>query len=202
MNLYENEQSNSFNEISLGHGNSISKLFVIGTSIFENQSKEAIKGHLYLVEINQNNNYSIKKLNEIETKGGVYKVKSCKNIIYACIGNILYIYKLSQLYDNSYEFQLIKKSSDFTLINDIFIWEEDEEQKEKENNNIIKKDTDIHYLVISDLFRSVGIYLYDVIENKLSEICRDYNNTWVYSSLQLRNDLLFIILIIKEILFR
>ena len=190
--IYENEQSNSFTEITLGHGNSISKLFVIGTSIFENQSKEAIKGHLYLIEINQNNNYSIKKLNEIETKGGVHKVISCKNIIYTCIGNILYIYKLSQLFDNSYEFQLIKKNSDFTLINNIFIWEETEESKEKEDNNIIKKDSDIHYLVISDLYRSVGIYSYDIIENKLSEICRDYNNTWVYSSLQFKNDLLYI----------
>jgi hypothetical protein len=118
---YENEQSLSFTEISLLEGNTYSKLFVIGTSIIENQSKEAVTGHLYLIEINQNNNYIMKKILDVETRGGVYKVISCKNIIYTCIGNILYIYKLNQLIDNSYEFQLVKKCTDFTLINEIYI---------------------------------------------------------------------------------
>ena len=198
--INENEQSSSFTEINLGHGNSIdSKLFVIGTSIFENQSKEAIKGHLYLIEINQNNNYSMRKLNEIETRGGVHKVISYDNIIYTCIGNILYIYKLSQLLDNSFEFQLIKKSTDFTLINDIYIWNEEHNKNitininisDKENENNINN-KNIHYLVISDLIRSLGIYSYNILENKLFEICRDYNNTWVYSSSQLNNNILYL----------
>ena len=200
---YENEQSNSFTEVSLKHVNSIdNKLFVIGTRIIENQSKESISGHLFLIQINQNNNYCIKKLAEIETKGGVYKVVSYQNIIYACIGNILYIYKLHQLFDNSYEFQLIKKYSEFTLINDIKIWEKSKENdinmEDKENNN--KKDNDnniinnshIHYLIISDIFRSIGIYSYDAKENKVSELCRNYSNNWVYSSSQLSGNLLYI----------
>ena len=74
---YDNEHSSSFTEVSLFHGNAIdNKLVVIGTSIIENQSKEAIKGHLYLIEIDQNNNYSMKKISEIETRGGVNKVIS------------------------------------------------------------------------------------------------------------------------------
>ena len=206
---YDNEHSSSFTEVSLFHGNAIdNKLVVIGTSIIENQSKEAIKGHLYLIEIDQNNNYSMKKISEIETRGGVNKVISSRNIIYACIGNILYIYKLKQLSDNSYEFQLIKRFTDFILINDIKIWDDkiddidikndltdkknNNENMEKENNNIIINNTKIDYLIISDINRSIGIYSYDVEGNKLNEICRDYSSTWVYSFAQLKNNLLYI----------
>ena len=203
---YENEQSNSFTEISLFHGNSIdNKLFVIGTSIIENQSKEATSGHLYLIEINKKNNYSMKKLTEIETHGGVYKVISINNVIYLCIGNILYIYILKQLYDNSYEFQLTKKCSDFTLINDIYIWNQkinekennsidnkDNKKEEENNNNTIIKNENIHYIVISDIYRSIGIYSYDLLGNHLSEICRDYSNAWVYSFSQINNNLLYV----------
>ena len=206
---YDNEHSSSFTEVSLFHGNAIdNKLVVIGTSIIENQSKEAIKGHLYLIEIDQNNNYSMKKISEIETRGGVNKVISSRNIIYACIGNILYIYKLKQLSDNSYEFQLIKRFTDFILINDIKIWDDkiddidikndlsdkknNNENMEKENNNIIINNMKIDYLIISDINRSIGIYSYDVEGNKLNEICRDYSSTWVYSFAQLKNNLLYI----------
>ena len=194
----ENEQSNSFTQINMnigtGHKNTIdNKLFVVGTSIFENQSKESISGHLYLLEINQNNNYTIKKLMEIETKGGVYKLISCNNIIYVCIGNILYIYKLVQTLDNTYEFQLTKKSTEFTLINDIYLWKQSNTNNSKDvlnSNNY--SNSNMHYLVISDLFRSIGIYSYDIKENKLLEICRDYKSTWVYSSCQLDNNLLYL----------
>lgn len=62
----------------------------------------------------------------------------------------------------------------------------------KENNNIIIDNTNIQYLIISDLNRSIGIYSYDIDGNKLSEICRDYSNTWVYSVSQLRKDLLYL----------
>ena len=206
---YQNEESNTFSEVSFFHGNFIdSKLIVIGTSIIENQSKEAVKGHLYLIEINQNNNYSMKKIGETETRGGIHKIISCKNIIYTCIGNILYIYKLKQSIENSFEFQLIKKCSEFILINDLYIWDERIDDldiknefsdsknnlvnKEKENNNIIIDNTNIQYLIISDLNRSIGIYSYDIDGNKLSEICRDYSNTWVYSVSQLRKDLLYL----------
>ena len=199
--MNENEQSSSFTEINRGYGNFIdSKLFVIGTSIFENKSKEAVNGHLYLIEINQNNNYSMRKISEIETKGGVHKVISCDNIIYSCIGNILYIYKLSQLLDNSFEFQLIKKSTEFTLINDIYIWNDELNKNNiinininnKEIDNSIKEKKNIHYLILSDLIRSIGIYSYNIAENKLFEMYRDYNNTWVLSSSQINHNLLYL----------
>ena len=202
---YENEQSNSFTEISLNKRNSFdNKLIVIGTSIIDNQSKEASSGHLYLIEINKKNNYSMKKLTEIETRGGVHKVISINNVIYLCIGNILYIYILKQQFDNSYEFQLTKKCTDFTLINDIYIWNEkknelienklndNKDNKTEEENNIINNDQKTHYIVISDISRSIGIYSYDLLGNKLSEICRDYSNTWTYSFSQLNNNLLYI----------
>lgn len=197
---YENEQSNSFSEISLKHGNSIdNKLFVIGTSVIENQSKEPTSGHLYLIEINKKNNYSMKKLNEIETRGGVHKVISKSNIIYLCIGNIFDIYILKQLFDNSYEFQLTKKCTDFTLINNIFIWNEkqtksisNKDTNKEENNNItLNKNENIHYISISDLGRSIGIYSYDLLNNKFSEICRDYNIAWILSCYQLNDELLY-----------
>ena len=203
---YENEQSYSFTEITLNQGNSIdNKLIVIGTSIIDNKSKEASLGHLYLIEINKKNNYSMKKLTEIETRGGVHKVISIDNTIYLSIGNILYIYILKQLFDNSYEFQLTKKCTDFTLINDIYIWNENmnelienklndnkDNKNEEENNNIINNIKNTHYIVISDISRSIGIYSYDILGNKLSEICRDYSNTWTYSFSQLNNNLLYI----------
>ena len=203
---YENEQSFSFTEISLNKGNSIdNKLIAIGTSIIDNQSKESTSGHLYLIEINKKKNYSMKKLTEIDTLGGVHKIISIDNIIYLCIGNILYIYILKQQFDNSYEFQLTKKCTDFTLINDIYIWNEkknevidnklrdNKDNKNKEqNSNIINNTQNTHYIVISDISRSIGIYSYDLLGNKLSEICRDYSNSWIYSFSQLNNDLLYI----------
>jgi hypothetical protein len=150
----------------------------------------------------------MKKIGETETRGGIHKLISCKNIIYTRIGNILYIYKLKQSIENSFEFQLIKKCSEFILINDLYIWDERIDDldiknefsdsknnlvnKEKENNNIIIDNTNIQYLIISDLNRSIGIYSYDIDGNKLSEICRDYSNTWVYSVSQLRKDLLYL----------
>ena len=130
---------------------------------------------------------------EIETKGGVYKLISCNNIIYVCIGNILYIYKLVQTLDNTYEFQLTKKSTEFTLINDIYLWKQNNINNSKDvlnSNNY--SNSNMNYLVISDLFRSIGIYSYDIKENKLLEICRDYKSTWVYSSCQLDNNLLYL----------
>ena len=115
---------------------------------------------------------------------------------------------MKQLSDNSYEFQLIKRFTDFILINDIKIWDDkideidikndlsdkknNNENMEKENNNIIINNMKIDYLIISDINRSIGIYSYDVEGNKLNEICRDYSSTWVYSFAQLKNNLLYI----------
>ena len=35
----------------------------------------------------------MKKIKEIQTKGGIYKIKAMKNFIYASIGNTLFISK-------------------------------------------------------------------------------------------------------------
>ena len=99
---HENEQSFSISEIKFKQKlNAINdKLFILGTSIIENISKEAIKGYLYLLEIKQNNNYKFIKLLEQETNGGIHKVITCENFVYVVIGNILYIYKIKKLMDN------------------------------------------------------------------------------------------------------
>ena len=196
---YENEQSNTLTEIEFkNHINAIeSKLFIFGTSIIENISKEAIKGHLYLLEINQNNNYKFNKLLELETNGGVHKVISCDDIIYVAIGNILYIYQIKQiLYDNSYEIKLIKKYSEFTLINDIQILNESKvkntENISNNNSNIINITNNDQYLIISDIGKSIGIYCFNIKDNKFAELYRDNSNTWVLNTIQIKDDMFYI----------
>ena len=193
---YENEQSNSINEIKFKTNiNAIdSKLFIVGTSIIENISKEPIKGHLYLLDIKQNNNYKFTKLLELETNGGIHKVISCQNFVYAAIGNILYIYKIKQLYDNSYEIKQIKKYTDFTLINDIELLNESKnnyENNQSNNNNINITITD-QYLIVSDIGRSIGIYCFSLDDYKFTELYRDNSNTWIYSSIQISDDTFYI----------
>ena len=202
-------------------------------------------GYIYLIEIDDKNNYSMKKIKEIQTRGGIYKIKAMKNFIYASIGNTLFIYKLIKNFEmkkltESYEIKLIRKCNYFTLINDIYLYdynpniqenqlklnnenntsllksekknkniemeEEDdeftnkisdisekqnkEENKSEENKN--KTEEELHYLIISDLYRSIVLYSYDINNDKLTEICRDYNLTWVYSISQYKNNLLYI----------
>ena len=197
---YENEQSNTISEIEFkNHINAIeSKLLVIGTSIIENISKEPIKGHLYLLDIKQNNNYKFSKLFEIETNGGIHKVISCDDIIYVAIGNILYIYQIKQFFDNSYEIKLIKKYSDFTLIKDIQILNESKIKYTENNsnnsssNNIINITNNDQYIIISDIGRSICIYCFNTKENKFSELYRDNNNTWVLNTLQINDEAFYI----------
>ena len=194
----DNEICNTFTEINT---NDEYKLFILGTEINLNISKEPIYGNLTLLEIDFNNNYKIKKLTNIETVGGVYKVISQNNIIYASCGNTLYIYTLNKkINDNNYEITLSKKYSDFNLINNICLFNEDfdnneiiEDNNNNENNklNNISKKT-FQYLLISDIYKSVFLYSYEIEKNKLTEICRDYNSTWVYSMSQISNDMIYI----------
>ena len=238
----ENEICISFSEIQ--KNNDIdTKIIVAGTGISEYPNEEPNTGFIYLIEIDYKNNYSMKKIKEIQTKGGIYKIKALKNCIYASIGNTLFIYKIIKNYESkklteSYEIKLIKKYSQFTLINDIYLYdynpnfdenqqiktnadnnitksekknkieiEEDEfankinendisdneeENKSKSEENKSKNEEDIHYIIISDLYRSIVLYSYDVNNDKLNEICRDYNLTWVYSISQYKNNLLYI----------
>ena len=192
----ENEQSNTITEIRFKrHSNAIGdKLFIIGTSIIENISKESTKGHLYLIDIKQSNNYKFSKLCEIETNGGVHKVISCEKFIYAAIGNILYIYKLKQLFDNSYEIRQLRKYSEFTLINDIKLLNESNfgDGCDQSNNNSINITNLEHYLIISDIGRSIGIYCFSLEDYKFSELYRDHSHTWVYSNIQISDDTFYI----------
>ena len=247
----ENEICTSFSEIEKWNDLD-TKLIVAGTGISEYQNEEPCMGYIYLIEIDHKNNYVMKKIKEIQTKGGIYRIKALKNIIYASIGNTLFIYKIINNYETkklteSYEIKLIRKCSFFTLINDIYLYdfnpksddnlsqiksysndnnelnltmsinksakkknviqmeeEEDEftnkinensenEQDEiKSEENKSKNEEDIHYIIISDLYRSIVLYSYDANNDKLNEICRDYNLTWVYSISQYKNNSLFI----------
>ena len=133
------------------------------------------------------------------------------------------IYKLIKNYDSkntTYDFKLLRKSNDFTLINEIYIYDFNKKEKNIMNNDIIKPKKDksktsknkskkkinimdidneededidskinfsyeeeekneeikskteenIHYLIISDLYRSVVLYSYDVYNDKLNEM--------------------------------
>ena len=243
----ENEICTSFCEIQ--KNNDIeNKIIIAGTGISEFPNEEPNMGYIYLIEIDDKNNYQMKKIKEIQTKGGIYKIKAMKNFIYASIGNTLFIYKLIKNFEmkkltESYEIKLIRKCNYFTLINDIYLYdynpnipenqaklnndinntsllksekknsnkniemeeEEDEftnkisefsdkknldENKSEENKSKIEEE--FHYLIISDLYRSVVLYSYDINNDKLTEICRDYNLTWVYSISQYKNNLLYI----------
>ena len=247
----ENEICTSFSEIEKWNDLD-TKLIVAGTGISEYPNEEPCMGYIYLIEIDHKNNYIMKKIKEIQTKGGIYRIKALKNIIYASIGNTLFIYKIINNYETkklteSYEIKLIRKCSFFTLINDIYLYdfnpksddnlsqiksysndnnelnltmsinksakkknviqmeeEEDEftnkinensenEQDEiKSEENKSKNEEDIQYIIISDLYRSIVLYSYDANNDKLNEICRDYNLTWVYSISQYKNNSLFI----------
>jgi DNA damage-binding protein 1 len=194
---YENEQSNTISEIKFKKNMNVidSKLFIIGTSIIENISKEATKGHLYLVDIKQNNNYKFSKLLELETNGGIHKVITCQNFVYAAIGNILYIYKIKQLLDESYEIKQIKRCSDFTLINDIELLNESKnnyENNQSNNTNIITISNSEQYIIISDIGRSIGIYCFSLDDYKFSELYRDNSHTWAYSNIQFSDDTFYI----------
>ena len=247
----ENEICTSFSEIEKWNDLD-TKLIVAGTGISEYPNEEPCIGYIYLIEIDHKNNYVMKKIKEIQTKGGIYRIKALKNIIYASIGNTLFIYKIINNYETkklteSYEIKLIRKCSFFTLINDIYLYdfnpksddnlsqiksysndnnelnltmsinksakkknviqmeeEEDEftnkinensenEQDEiKSEENKSKNEEDIQYIIISDLYRSIVLYSYDANNDKLNEICQDYNLTWVYSISQYKNNSLFI----------
>ena len=176
----ENEVCTCFSEIY--NSNDIeNKLIVVGTGISENPNEEPVLGYLYLIEIDSNNNYSMKKIKEIETKGGVYKIRAYKNIVYASIGNILLIYKLIKNYEvdkmnfNQYDFKLIRKCNDFTLINDIYIFEIDQEEKNddaiksKKNEKIENKNSKSKYKDIDEFIENKMIFS-DEEEEKKEEV--------------------------------
>ena len=192
---YDNEISMTLVEIYLTQNDENGKkYFVIGTGITDINKSEPNVGHLYLIEINIKNNFSIKKLQEIELKGGVYKIDVYENIIYVGIKNTLYIYSLiKKNIDNFYEFKFMKQCSDFTLINDIYVIKDSiEEYKDKKNKKDLEQKTNSNELFICDLYKSIILYKYDIINNKLIEETSDYNLTWIYSILQIKENFIYL----------
>ena len=201
---YDNEISMNLIEIDLIN-NEISgkKYFIIGTGITDEKKSEPKMGHLYLIEINIGNNFSIKKLKEIELNGGVYAMNSYKNFIYVGIKDTLYIYSINKKsHENFYEFKLIRQQSDFDLINNIYISkdviyqeEEEEDDKEKKENKMIietPENKEINEIYICDIYKTIILYRYDIINDKLKEIARDNNPTWIYNIEQYQKNLLYI----------
>ena len=204
---YDNEISMNLLEIDLIHIEiNRKKYFVIGTGITDEKKSEPKSGHLYLIEINIENNFSIKKLNEIELTGGVYAMNCYKNIIYVGIKDTLFIYSITKInHEHFYEFKLIRKHSDFDLINYIYVSKdiiyEEEEEEEEENDKEDKKDKmiieppetkEINEIYICDIYKSIILYRYDIINDKLKEMSRNSNLTWVYNIEQCQKDLLYI----------
>ena len=187
---YDYEISMTLVEINLTQNEENGKkYFVLGTGITDMNKSEPNSGHLYLIEININNNYSIKKLQEVELKGGVYKIDAYQNIIYVAIKNTLYIYSIiKKSIDNFYEFKFLKQCSDFNVINDIFVIKE----KTKEETEEKCKDKNVNELYICDLYKAIILYKYDITNDKLIEETRDYNLTWVYSILQIKENFTYI----------
>ena len=198
---YDNEISMALVEIIFPQNDEIGKkYFVIGTGISDLRKTEPISGHLYLIEININNNFSIKKLQELELKGGVYKIDVFQNILYVGIKNTLFIYSLNK---KTNEFKLLRHCSDFNLINDIYVLKEpyileeedkkknDDKEKDKEKNEDKEKEKLYNGIFICDLYKSIILYKYDITNDKLVEVCRDYNLTWIYSILQCGKNLTY-----------
>ena len=198
---YDNEVSMTIVEIFMPQKEENNKYFIIGTGITDINRSEPVIGHLYLIEISINNNFSIKKLQEVEVKGGVYKIDSYQNIIYVGIKNILNIYSINKKNaENFYEIKLIRQCADFTLINDIYVLKgkSKEEEEDKNSKNLETKDKEndkdkiINEILICDLYKAIIMYKYDITNDKLIEESRDYNLTWVYSILQCRPNLTYI----------
>lgn len=148
------------------------KLFALGTGIIENDFSEPQRGFIYLIEMNEN--FKLKKVGEIETNGGVYKMDSKLNLIFVGISSTLYIYSVNPLQQNyknvlDYDIKLIKKHSDFTIINDILCHD--------------------NYVLVSDIYKSITVFKYDELKETLTECCRDYNPIWCYSMAQVTNNI-------------
>ena len=174
---------------------------------------KALKNSIYasvgntLLIYNLIKNYEIKKLTES------YEIKLIRKCNYFTLINDIYLFDYnptieeSQIKSNSDNIININKNEkknknmemeeeedEFT--NKININVNSEKEKKEEDNkseeNKSKNEEDIQYIIISDLYRSIVLYSYDANNDKLNEICRDYNLTWVYSISQYKNNLLYI----------
>jgi len=175
----KNEVCYSFAHLDLEkefYSNNYSNYFALGTAILEDNFKEPENGYIIILELTEK--FKFKKICEIETRGGVYKIAAIKSIIYVSIASCFYIYKLSsenQTNANVLEFsnrdtkenysnldfwnlKLLKKSNEFNFIYDFICYDE--------------------FILISDMYRSVVLFKYNEEKDKLQELTRDYNPIW------------------------
>jgi hypothetical protein len=163
----ENEVCMTFVELSEFSDNydSSKKVFAMGTGIMESKACEPEYGYIYLLEMDKNLKFT--KLCEIETKGGVYKLATSNNLLYVAISSTLYVYSIKS--SKQFELKLLRKSNDFTLINDLYCYD--------------------NFVVVSDVYRSITIFKFDIEKEKLIETCRDFNPIWCYSLNKVDNNI-------------
>lgn len=180
----EAELCTTFTEITQPDDNNY--LFALGTGIADNITEPEL-GHIYLLQLNEN--LKIKKVGEIETKGGVYKIASKNNLLYVGISSTLYVYSVThrnnnnenvmnsniiennkfKMIDQEYEIKLLRKNNEFTIINDIICHDDN--------------------IVVSDIYKSISIFKYDEEKEKLIECCRDYSPIWCCAMTQVENNI-------------
>lgn len=185
-----NENCVSFSVVDLPEDflyiNKGSIFFAVGTAILDDNFKEPENGFIIILELTDK--FKFNKIFEIETRGAVYKIASVKNVIYVSIASCFYIYKLSfsnerycalnfrdseisqtqrnntsvlRSYSDAWDLKLLKKINEFNFIYDFICHDE--------------------YVLISDIYRSVTLFRYDVQKEKFQELTRDFNTLWCNS---------------------
>jgi len=191
----KNEVCYSFTEINLQKSDLYysdkSVYFALGTAILEENFKEPELGYIIILELNDK--FIFRKICEIETRGGVYKIDSIRNIIYVSIASCFYIYKLI-----SNQLGTTKKSSNKFEVDDMGYYIDNRNDIINKNNNywslkLMKKSNEFNfiydficheeYILISDMYRSVTLFKYNEEKDKFQELTRDFNPIWCNSIL-------------------
>ena len=172
-------------ESNLRTTNSI--LFALGTAILDDSFKEPEKGNLTVLELTEKLKFI--KICENETRGGVYKVASVNNILYASIASCFYAYKLISIFDDrNYDNKMLIDSSSDKMKIDTNLVDLNAGKKNKKENlslELIKKMNDFFFIydficfenliLISDMYKSVSLWKYDNNREIIYEITRDFN---------------------------
>jgi hypothetical protein len=166
----ENEVCMSFVELEtnmeLNDSSSVRKIFALGTGIMESTTIEPEYGFIHLIQLDEN--FKFTKLLELETKGGVYKMATQGNLLYIAICSTLFVYSIEiNPKSKQFEIKLLRKNNDFAIINDLYC-----------NNN------SDNILLVSDVYKSITLFKFDLEKEKLIEQCRDFNPIWCYSMTQ------------------
>lgn len=178
----ENEVCFSFVEVQMNFEYGINsniynnkKIFALGSGIMESTTIEPEYGFIHLIQLDEN--FKFTKLLELETKGGVYKMATQGNLLYVAICSTLFVYSIEiNSKSKQFEIKLLRKNNDFTIINDLYC------------SNIFK-DKNENILLVSDVYKSITVFKFDVEKEKLIEQCRDFNPIWCYSMAQTDNNM-------------